>query len=107
MSKARAHRFCIQVERLGDLRDRQGAPLTFEVENHDDLLEIIGRVSAGTTFTRNQASALALGVKLLGSVALEHRHDPLFADIQPALRAFIGDLKSRVATSIRLAAAPN
>ncbi|HBK45466.1 MAG TPA: DUF3861 domain-containing protein [Xanthomonadaceae bacterium] len=101
MSTKNARRFRISVERIDDPAGHAGtsAPLAFEVENHDDILAIVDRVRAGMAFTADEASALALGVKLLGGVVLAHRRDPLFADIQPALRGFIGNLKSRVAST--------
>ncbi|AFT71051.1 hypothetical protein B5T_02783 [Alloalcanivorax dieselolei B5] len=101
MSTKSAHLFRISVEKIDGPADYAGtsAPLAFEVESHDDILAIVDRVRAGMAFTADEASALALGVKLLGGVVLTHRRDPLFADIQPALRGFIGNLKSRVAST--------
>lgn len=101
MSTKHVHRFRISVEKIGDPVGQTGTspPLAFEVQNHDDILAIVDRVRAGTAFTADEASALALGVKLLGGVVLAHRHDPLFADLQPPLRGFIGNLKSHVASS--------
>jgi hypothetical protein len=101
MSMKYAHRFRISVEKIDDPAGHTGtsAALAFEVENHDDIFAIVDRVRAGTAFSVDEATALALGVKLLGGVVLAHRRAPLFADIQPALRGFIGNLKSRVASS--------
>ena len=97
MKEANSHRFRVCVEKLNAAATP--ARLTFEVRNHDDILAVMDRVRAGTAFPPDEASALALGLKLLAGVTLAHRHDPLFADIHPALRAFIGNLKSRVAST--------
>ncbi|HEY0506136.1 MAG TPA: DUF3861 domain-containing protein [Lysobacter sp.] len=97
----KAHRYRIHVEPLAQSEDAANAQdaLSFEVANHDDLLAIVDRVSAATAFDRNDATALAVGLKLFTGVMLQHRHDPLFADVQPAMRAFIGNLKARVAST--------
>jgi hypothetical protein len=89
------------VERIDESEPAIGphAPLTFEAHSHDDILAVVEKVRAGTAFTTEDASALALGLELFAGVMLTHRRDPLFADIQPAMRAFIGNLKSRVAST--------
>lgn len=101
MNTPNAHRFRIRLERIDDGDPAAGSPaaLSFEAHSHDDILAIVERVRAGTAFSTDDASALALGIKLFTGVMLSHRRDPLFADIQPAMRAFIGNLKARVAST--------
>jgi hypothetical protein len=97
----KAYRYRIRVESLahhGGTVHVEDA-LSFEVANHDDILAIVDRVNAATAFDRNDATALAIGLKLFTGVMLQHRHDPLFADVQLAMRAFIGNLKARVAST--------
>lgn len=98
-----SYRFRIAVERLDDDAParRAGDRHVFELDHHDDLLGIIERVRAGGVFAPADASALALGVKLFGGVMLAHRDDPMFEALQPAMRAFVGNLKSRVAAKER------
>jgi hypothetical protein len=96
MSASEGHRFRIQVERTDDAA---AAPLIFEVRHHDDIFAMVERVRAGTAFAADDAIALTVGLKLFTGVMLSQRHDPLFADIQPALRMFIGNLKSRIAAT--------
>ncbi|MBE1161732.1 DUF3861 domain-containing protein [Dyella acidiphila] len=96
MSTTSAHRYRIQVECIDGAST---APLSFEVQQHDDLLAIVERVRHGTAFAADDALALAVGLKLFTGVMLGARHDPLFAEIQPAMRRFIGNLKSRIAAS--------
>ncbi|RDZ28055.1 DUF3861 family protein [Lysobacter silvisoli] len=94
---ARAHRYRIRVDPLDHAVD---PALDFEASQHDDLLAIAARLRAAALLPEQDAAALALGLKLFAGVALTHRQDPLFAAIQPALRAFIGQLKARVATAL-------
>lgn len=95
MTSKRSQRYRVQVEAL----DRTASAVSFEIENHDDILAIVERVRGATAFSPDDAGALAIGLKLFSGVVLAHRRDPLFADIQPALRVFIGNLKSRVAAN--------
>lgn len=95
-----AHRYRFRVEALAcdEATDSENA-LSFEVASHDDLFAIVGRVRTANAFERNEAIALAVGLKLFTGVMLRHRHDPLFAGLQPAMRVFIGNLKARIASS--------
>ncbi|WAC62194.1 DUF3861 family protein [Pseudoxanthomonas sp. SL93] len=86
----KAHCYRITVQSLA-----QDAGLSFDVEQHDDLLRIVERVRSSGAFDAD-AAALAVGAKLLTGVMLRHRRDPLFAGLQPAMRTFIGNLKARV-----------
>ncbi|MBX3657785.1 MAG: DUF3861 domain-containing protein [Ramlibacter sp.] len=100
MPAHKKHAFRISVERLGASEAPAEDRVSFEVQHHDDVLDIIHRVSAGTTFSADDARALALGLKLFSGVMLAHRSDPLFSSVQPSIREFIGNLKSRVASTI-------
>ncbi|MGO4781335.1 DUF3861 domain-containing protein, partial [Lysobacter sp. 2RAB21] len=73
------------------------ASVDFEVDHRDELFAIVDKVRRSSGYADDEAAALAVGLKLLGGVMLDHRNDPLFADVQPALRAFIGNLKARTA----------
>jgi hypothetical protein len=94
MNAAHDHHFRIHVERMDNATV---SSLIFEIRNNDDIFAFVERVREGTAFSSNNAAALAIGLKLLTGVMLDQRHDPLFADIQPAIRMFIGNLKSRIA----------
>ena len=93
----KGHRYRITVEHLATPREDGTIrpPLSFEAVNHDDVLGIAERVTAGFRYARDESAALAVGLKLFTEVMLAHRDDPLFADLQPALRDFIGRLKER------------
>jgi len=91
------HRFKITVEALSD---RQGnpvekAPLSFEVENHDDILDIFERIQAreDLNFGRQQSAAFAVGLKLFSEVMIENRKHPVFAPLREAFKAFMVGLK--------------
>lgn len=92
------HQFRITVEGLTNAGSLE-APVAFVVDSHDDLLAIMTRVRALQDFGSDQANALALGLKLFSGVMLARRGDPLFAPIEPEVRAFTGNLKARVSAS--------
>lgn len=107
------HRYRIRIEEVehpqadGDgTSASSNATLNFEVVQHDDLFAIVARVRTATAFPHSDATALAVGLKLFSGVMLPYRKDPLFADIQPALRTFIGNLKARAASTSPVPAAP-
>jgi hypothetical protein len=70
-------------------------PCVFTARSHDDLHVIVGRACArGILDTDDDSAAMAVGLKLLGEIALEHRNEPLFQEIYPQLGAFIQKLKA-------------
>ena len=93
----KGHRYRVTIEHVGTpkgdgpLHD----PLTFETTNHDEILAIVERIRASAQYERDEAAALGIGLKLFSEVMLKRRDDPLFAAVQPAIRAFIGGLKDR------------
>ncbi|QJU38922.1 DUF3861 domain-containing protein [Serratia marcescens] len=91
------YRFNITVEALSD---RQGnsvekAPLSFEVSNHDDILEIVERIRArdDLNFGPEQSAAFAVGLKLFSEVMIENRKHPVFAPLREAFKEFMVGLK--------------
>lgn len=85
----------ITVEEL-DGQTRQplaGASLGFLAQCHDDIAGIVARVRNRGDLAADESAAMAVGLKLLGEVALQHRHEPLFAELGPQLGAFTQKLK--------------
>jgi len=93
-----AHNYRITLEYLGGKHavPETYAPLQFEVGNHDDLFSILQRVQSSGLADKDEAAALALGMKLFGEVMLKHRKDPLFAPLQPGFAEFISAFKQRI-----------
>lgn len=91
-----AYRYRITVEAVGGPQDRPtlSEPLRFQVQNHDDLLQIAARVREKTLLGSDDSAALAIGLKLLSEVVLEHRSHPLFEPLMTPLRSFTKQLKA-------------
>ena len=62
--------------------------------SHDDLLEIIDKLSQKKLFGENDCKMFAVGLKMFASVMLDHRKHPLFADFAPHFGEFMKRLKS-------------
>lgn len=69
-------------------------PLVFTHYNHDDLVLVAERICKSTGLDPASAAATAVGVKLLGSVMLSEKDNPLFDCLRSPLREFILNLKS-------------
>jgi len=93
----KGHRYRVTIEHLGTPKGDGPLhePLTFEAVNHDEILAIVERIRASAQYEQDEAAALGIGLKLFSEVMLKRRDDPLFAAVQPAIRAFIGGLKDR------------
>lgn len=90
-----SYRYRVTVEMLTGAKGEpvEGRTLSFEVPNHDDILAIAERMKQRLPFDADTAAALGIGLKLFSEVTLQHRDDPMFAQIRPALKEFIGALK--------------
>lgn len=91
------HRFRITVEALNDRKGEpvDKAPLSFEVENHDDILGIVERIKAreDLNFGDNNSAAFAVGLKLFSEVMIENHKHPVFAPLREAFKEFMMGLK--------------
>jgi len=90
-----SYRYRVTVEKLTDANGdcAEGQSLTFYPANHDDILAVVKTLEARLPFNNLTIASLGVGLKLFSAVALTHRNHPLFAEIQPALGAFLQQLK--------------
>lgn len=92
------YHYKITVESIDPLEDGGGPaqPLSFAVSNHDDVLAVNRRLYKKLPFDAVTTASFTLGLKLLTEVMLEHRSDPLFAELKPAIVSFMKDLKTQI-----------
>jgi hypothetical protein len=95
---ATGYRYKVTVEPIAD---RHGEPIekpavTFEVENHDEILSIIERIQgrADLGFDQEEAAAFATGLKLFSEVMIKNKSHPLFEPMRPAFLEFMKRLKN-------------
>ncbi|MFT2214852.1 DUF3861 family protein [Rhizobium giardinii] len=74
------------------------ASVTFEHNNHDDIIAIVDRMRGNSGLAPEAAAAVAVGTKLLGEVMLKEKHNPLFNPLRAGFHAFIAALKNTPAT---------
>ena len=93
-----SYRYRVTLEKIAGQKGEavEGEKLAFEVPNHDDILPIVERMKGRGDLEADAAAALAVGLKLFGEVVLENRQRAPFADVRPALSAFIGSIKQGV-----------
>lgn len=91
------YRYLITIE---PMTDRKGepidkAPVTFEAENHNEILGIIERLQMreDLDFGKDKTAAFALGLKLFSETMMENRKHPLFAPLRTAFTEFMMLLK--------------
>lgn len=91
------YRYRITVEPLTDSKGEpvDKAPVTFDVENHDEILGIIERLQAreDLNFGKDKTAAFAVGLKLFSETMMENRKHPLFAPLRTAFMEFMTLLK--------------
>lgn len=87
------HRFRITIEPVSTEDSTQKA-LTFDVTNHDDMLEIVSRRPSRFELSEDDTKAMMIGLKLLSEVTLSNRSREPFAQLRPALREFTLQVKS-------------
>lgn len=88
------HQFEINVKKIGPSQEGETAPLTFNVVNHDDILQIVDKINAAGKIPAEESAEFAVGLKLFGEIVLRHRKDDLFADFYPHFLNFMKHLKS-------------
>jgi hypothetical protein len=95
------HSYRITVEHVSDARGApvSRAPLAFTALNHDDLFAIVEKSRSRWILDADDSAAMAIGLKLLAEIALEHRAEATFNVLRAPLGEFIRKLKAIPATS--------
>jgi hypothetical protein len=86
-------RFRITVEPLSETEN--SAPLSFEADNHDDILAIARRMNGRFELDEQSSYAFAIGLKLFGEVILKNRARVPFSSIRPAMAEFMKEVKGK------------
>jgi hypothetical protein len=87
----------ITVEALPEVTQEESRGpeiIRFGAKNHDDIFKIVESVRSKKILDDDASAALAVGLKLFSEVVLQHRHNPLFSEMQQSLHKFISQLKA-------------
>ena len=93
-----SHHYRVTVEPCSDENPTPApeAGLTFEVDNHDDILAIVKKLESRPDFTQNDARAFGVGLKLFSEVMLKNKSLPLFSGFLPHFVDFMKELKKGI-----------
>ncbi|SCW63691.1 protein of unknown function [Rhizobium mongolense subsp. loessense] len=67
--------------------------MQFDIVSHDDIIDIADIIRTKAIVPDDEASVLAVGMKLLGQVVLKHRKESAFADFWPHFESFLRRFK--------------
>ena len=97
------YRYQITVKSLDSVEGggRSDAPVTFNVENHDNIFAVIRRTKKRLDFEPEAATSFAVGLKLMTEVLLENRSNELFAELKPAMVEFMKKLKNQLKPAVQ------
>lgn len=92
----KGHLYRVTLEHLEDNKGNpvEKTPLQFAVKNHDDLYAIVEKVKAKGLFDENEATALAIGLKLFREVMLNNRGNEVFKELDPYFSEFMKAFKN-------------
>ena len=93
------YKYRITLEPTTQSQTPQGSTTQFQVQNHDDLLEIVEAVRSKGLLDADKSAALAVGLKLFSEIVMEKRSDPLFEPLWEPIRSFTRRLKALQATA--------
>jgi len=104
------HLYRITVEELNaEQGDEEGKEHTtvqafeFSLQDREDLFKAVESIKAGSGLEADQATKVAVAIRLLGPLMMKDRKHPLFEDFFPHLKSFIQHLKQTIKTSIERA----
>ena len=91
----KGHLYRLTLEHLEDPKGNpvDKPPMQFEVKNHDDLYDIVEKVQNKGLFDADEATALAIGLKLFREVMLHHRDNAVFKELDPHFSEFMKAFK--------------
>lgn len=83
---------------IEQIKDKQGntsenKQLSFELEHNEDIFQIVQKVKQKDGIKEDEATVLAIGLKLFASVLLENKNKKPFKELLPHFKNFMKDFK--------------
>lgn len=85
----------ISIEQI-DEQQQAVKTLEFEHQDREDLFSIVEKLKTSSGLDPQQATNVAVALRLLGPVMMQDRKHPLFVDFMPHFKAFMQNLKKTV-----------
>lgn len=93
-----SYKYRITVAPLAEGEEPVKAPVTFDVENHDDILKIAEMLKAREDIGFDERTTLefTVGLKLFSEVMMRNRKHRLFEPLRDSFKQFMMGLKKGV-----------
>ncbi|HDY7861281.1 TPA: DUF3861 domain-containing protein [Vibrio vulnificus] len=85
---------------IEDVGVEEARTLEFEYQDLEDLFKIVEGLKKGSGLEPENATKVAVALRLLGPVMMKDRKHPLFINFMPHFKCFMQNLKSTVKKSI-------
>lgn len=93
--KTNKYRLILELKQYANGDTEPYKIVEIDFENHDEIFNIIDRVTAKNPFNdTDQAVQFALGLKLFSEVLIKNRTHPVFEDLNEAFSVFMKKVKS-------------
>ncbi|SQI36177.1 Domain of Uncharacterised Function with PDB structure [Leminorella richardii] len=93
-----SHKYRVTLEPLNDSGESVESPVTFEVENHDDIIKIVNMLKTREDIGFDEQTTLefTVGLKLFSEVMMKHRKHWLFEPLKDSFKSFMMGLKKGI-----------
>ena len=92
---SKSRRYRITVEQIVDDSAVENPRVTCEVTDREDIFAIIERIKKGSGLEANDATALAIGLRLVGTVMMANKKLPILSELMPSFKDFMIKLKKQ------------
>ena len=98
-NKKRTHTYRITVEELGEAENTLQT-LELSLEDREDLFKAVENIKAGSGLAPEQATKMAVALRLIGPLMMKDRKHPLFESFFPHFKTFMQQLKDTVKSKL-------
>ncbi|GEM79634.1 DUF3861 domain-containing protein [Vibrio superstes] len=91
------HNYRITIE---EVTQDESKTLQFEFQDREDMFKVVEMINKGSELPNEEATRVAVALRLLGPVMMQNRKHPLFADFMPHFKNFMQNLKSTIKASV-------
>jgi hypothetical protein len=92
----KTNRYRITIEEVASNEQSSEKKMVLELEDREDLFVIVENLKCGSGLDEKGATQVGVGLRLLGTMMMQHRKHPLFSDFMPHFKTFMINLKSTI-----------
>ncbi|OBT13410.1 hypothetical protein A9264_07000 [Vibrio sp. UCD-FRSSP16_10] len=98
MNPTKGHQYRITIEER--VSEQVGQTLQLEFQDREDLFKVVEMINKGSDLETEEATRLAIALRLMGPVMMQKRKHPLFLEFMPHFKVFMQNLKSKMKAAI-------